>query len=129
MTSKQQAEIAGDALLAPVEAERERAAERSTRPLLRFYPALKDVPPLERHAVLGEARGHAGAYVSSHLFLAALALGLAAVMVLGLTGRTRLAIVAGSVTGFLFIARQFVELMLMRRFLRNLPRKTSACSE
>jgi hypothetical protein len=119
MTTKQQAELAGDALLASAEAERERAAELNTRPLVRFYPALKQVPPLKRQAVLGEAREHAARYVSSHLFLAVLALGLAVVMVLGLTGRTRLAIVAGCVTGFLFIARQFVELILMRRYLRN----------
>jgi hypothetical protein len=117
MISKEQAERTADALLASAQAERERAVEQSTRPLVRLYPALKHVPPLERQAVLGEAREYAAGYVSSRLFLAVLALGLAVVMALGLTGHVRFAIVAGCVTAFLFVARQFVELLLIRRYL------------
>ena len=125
MISKQQAELAGDALVASAQAERERAAELSTRPLVRFYPALKHVAPLERQAVLAQAREYAAGYVSSRLVLAVLALALAVVMALGFTGHVRLAVVAGCVAGFLFIARQFVELILVRRHLRELSRKTS----
>lgn len=117
MTTREQAEAAARSLVAAAEAERVRVAEQKTRPLVRMYPALARVPPLERHAALGDARGHAAAHPGSRLLLAAMALVLAAVVALGLTRHARLAVAAGCLLAALLILRQFVELALMRRYL------------
>jgi len=117
--SKKKAEVIGDALLASAQLEREQAAERNTHPLVRIYPSLKQVPPLERYAVLGEAREYAAGYLTSRLLLAAMSIALAVIVALALTGHAKAALVAACVTLSIVIGRQFVELILMRRYLRQ----------
>ena len=103
--------------MAAAQAERERAAEQSTRSLVRFYPALKQVPPLERHAVLRDAREFAAGYVSSRLFLAVMSIVLAALLALVFTGHAKLALAAGCLIVLLSIGRQLIELVLIRKYL------------
>jgi hypothetical protein len=119
MTSKEQAKIVGDTLLAAAEAERQRVAEQKTRSLVRFYPELQRVPPLERYARLGAAREFAAGYISSQMFMTLLLLTLAALIALLISGHVQLAVSAGFLAMLLGIARQIIELVLMRRYLRQ----------
>jgi hypothetical protein len=119
MTSKEQAKVVGESLVAAAEAEQERAAERNTLPLVRIYPELKHVPPLERHAVLHVARDFAASYVSSRVSMMLILLAVAALVALVLTGHMRLAGAAGCLALLLFFCRQFIERRLIRRYLRQ----------
>ena len=77
MTTKEQANEAADALLAAAQTEQKRAAERNTLPLVRMYPALKDIPALERIAAVRDARDLAHAHSVSRALIALVTIALA----------------------------------------------------
>lgn len=124
MISREQAERTGDALLGAAEAERERAAERSTRSLVRLYPELKQVPPLARHEALRDAREFAAGYGSSRLLLALISVALAVLVAMGLTGHAQLALAAGYLAALLSIGSRLAEWILVRHYLRQSQRKS-----
>jgi hypothetical protein len=109
--------VIGDILVAAAEAERVATAERSTQPMVRMYPALKHVPALDRHAALRDAREFAAAHGRSRLFLALIAIVCAVAVALGIAGHVSHAVVAGALVVALIIARQYDELLVMRRYL------------
>jgi predicted Kef-type K+ transport protein len=117
MPSREQANVIGDVLVAAAEAERVAAAERSTQPMVRMYPALKAVPALERHAALRDAREFAATHGSSRWFLTLISIAFAAVVALGVAGQFSFAVAAGALVAALFVARQYAELSVMRRYL------------
>jgi len=125
MLSREQAELAGDALVAAAKAEKERAAERDTRSLVRLYPALRHVQPLGRYAALSDARDFAARYVSSRLFLALISLTLAALVALGLTGHAQLALASGYLAALLSIGSRVAEFVLVRQHLSRSLRQNA----
>jgi hypothetical protein len=119
MISREQAERAGDAMLASARTDQEKAADRNTLMLVRMYPALKHVAPLDRQAVLDAARGAANIHVGSRLLLASVTLAFAAYIAMNLSGHADDAMVAGWLAACTFIAGQFLEQFLMRRYIRQ----------
>jgi len=116
---RKQAEQAAEALLAAANSERVRAAEEGTRALVRFYPGLAAVAPLERYAVLREAREAASQHIGSKFLAAVLALAVAALVATILAGHAELARVPAWVVAGTAIAGQLLQHVLVRRHLRR----------
>lgn len=117
--SKEQADKAADALIAQALAQQRREAEQITQPLVRLYPGLENVPPLERHAVLVQAREAVKGEVVPKMLLALIGLVLAAAVALAFNGQVRPAIGTCAAAIGIGILRQVVELLLVRRRLQQ----------
>jgi hypothetical protein len=118
MDPREKADRSADALMAAATAEQQQAAERNTRELVRMYPGLAKVPPMERHAALARARELVDQSRFSKLSLAVVTLILAAAVALAVTGHRGIAVVTGAGAMLAAIGRQFVVLSLLRRQLR-----------
>jgi hypothetical protein len=116
---RKQAEQAADALLAAANSERVRAAEENTRALVRFYPDLARVPPLERFAALREAREAASQHVAAKFLMAVLALAVAALVAIILAGHAELARIPAWIVAGSAISSQLLQQVLVRRELRD----------
>jgi hypothetical protein len=116
---REKAEQAAEALLAAAQVEREREAEASTRGLVRFYPALARIPPLERFAALREAREFASQHAVARFMRAVLALTVAVLVALILAGHAGVAKIPAWFIAGVAIASQLIHQVLVRRHFQG----------
>jgi hypothetical protein len=117
--SREQADSAAEALIGAALQKQQQDAEQNTLPLVRLFPGLAQVPPMERQAVLAQAREDVKDEWAPKLLLALIGLLLAAALAFAFNGHLPGAIGTGVAALGLGIVRQAVELTLVRWRLRE----------